>query len=195
MTAGSAYSVVSDFAPTHAITDVSVGRPEVGVMVDANAGQVPTMARRLATSGIHVSFAMDHASGQSLLSAIAHGDEAVPRLGDGGLVSWLGTRGDLRRLVRELDWGSHFLYASSGPSLGQWLFAHSAGGKLVGGAVRLTDADDHVRRVQAGEVIELRADSVDEAIRQLKVLHAQLVRDHLRPVPVGRLLKDSGQQV
>src|SRR6202012_1396438 len=100
VTASAAYSVVSDFAPTHAITAVDTGQPVVGVMVDAGSGQVPKLARELAADGIHVSFAMNHASERSLLSAASYGDEALPRLGDGGLVSWLGTRGDLHRLVR-----------------------------------------------------------------------------------------------
>ena len=33
--------------------------------------------------------------------------------------------------------GHHFLYASSGPSIGQWFLAHRAGGRLIAGAVRV----------------------------------------------------------
>jgi UDP-N-acetylglucosamine:LPS N-acetylglucosamine transferase len=195
VTANASYSVISAFAPTHAVTAVNTPRKEVGVMVDASESQVPKLAQALAADDIHVSFALNRANHRSITSASGEGDEALPRLGDSGLVGWLGTRGDLRRLVHRFGWGSHFLYASSGPSLGQWLFAHSAGGKLVGGAVRLTDADDRVQRLHSGEVIELHADSVSELVRQMQALDAQLLRHHLRPVPVGQLLKGSGQQV
>jgi UDP-glucose 4-epimerase len=195
VSASASYSVISAFAPTRAVTAVSTPRKQVGVMVDASERQVPMLARDLAADGIHVSFALNRANARSITSASGEGDEALPRLGDSGLVGWLGTRGDLRRMVHRFGWGAHFLYASSGPSLGQWLFAHSAGGKLVGGAVRLTDADDRAQRLYSGEVIELRADTVGELVRQMQELDAQLLHDHLRPVTVGELLRDSGQRV
>ena len=49
----------------------------------------------------------------------------------------------------QLGYSHHFLYASSGPSVGQWWMAHGAGGRLVAGAVRLQDIDDNVGRVLA----------------------------------------------
>ena len=54
-----------------------------------------------------------------------------------------------------LGYGHHFLYASSGPSVGQWWMAHGAGGRLVAGAIRLQDRDDRVGHLRAGEVVEL----------------------------------------
>ncbi len=49
----------------------------------------------------------------------------------------------------------HFLYASSGPSVGQWLVAQGAGGQLVAGAVRLQDRDDSLGSLHPGEVVEV----------------------------------------
>ncbi len=51
--------------------------------------------------------------------------------------------------------GRHFLYTSSGPSVGQWWLAHGAGGRLIAGAVRLDDHGDTVGHLHPGEVIEL----------------------------------------
>ena len=90
-----------------------------------------------------------------------------------------------------MGYSHHFLYVSNGPSLGQWLFAHGAGGRLVAGAVRLQDSDDSVGHLRPGEVVEFKLASAS----QLQPLAAKLVRslraDHLRAVPVGRLMHDA----
>jgi len=64
-------------------------------------------------------------------------DEALPQLPTGGLWRWMGARGELHHLTQRIGDHKHFYYASSGPSLGQWLVAHGAGGQLVAGAARL----------------------------------------------------------
>ena len=61
----------------------------------------------------------------------------MPQLPNGGLVRWLGTRDQLHDILSELGFDHHFLYASSGPSVGQWWMAHGAGGRLVAGAVHV----------------------------------------------------------
>ena len=73
------------------------------------------------------------------MSVLGYGDQAVPRLPTGGLVRWLQTRAQLHRLLSTMGFGHHFLYASSGPSVGQWWLAHGAGGRLIAGAVELDD--------------------------------------------------------
>ena len=67
----------------------------------------------------------------------------------------------------------HFLYASSGPSVGQWLVAHGDGGRLIGGAVKLTEPSDSIGRLHAGEVVEITVTNIsrlqpmlDEAVRR-----------------------------
>ncbi len=192
-TAGFAYALISDFAHTKPLTTVATTRPEVGLMIDASGNQVPMLASAIAAGGMHASFALNHASPQSVLSVDGYGDEALPRLPDGGLVSWLHTRGQLHGLLRELGYEHHFLYASSGPSLGQWLFAHAQGGRLVAGAIMLDGKGMHgTLRLHAGEVIELKVDTVEAALSELHRIWFVLHLEHLRGVPVGRLMSDAG---
>jgi hypothetical protein len=73
--------------------------------------------------------------------------------------------------------------------------AHGAGGRLVAGAVRLNDRDDHVGRLHAGEVIELTVTSSGECPALIGKLKHGLLTDHLRAVPVGQLMRDAGSSV
>ena len=126
------------------------------MLVDAPASEIPTIANDLAERGIRASFAMEQAAYPAEPVVVAeYGDQAVPRLPDGGLVRWIGARDRLHDLMGLLGYGHHFLYASSGPNIGQWVMAHGAGGRLVAGAVRLQDRNDRVGDLRAGEVIEL----------------------------------------
>jgi hypothetical protein len=120
------------------------------------------------------------------------GDEAVPRVSTGGLMGWLGTRRELHRWVRLRR---HFLYASSGPSIGQWLFAHGAGGRLVAGAVVVDDRGDRFGVLRPGEVVELTVRSPSEVQPLVDELARRLRNEHLRAVPVGRLMRDAGASV
>src|ERR1700729_4017852 len=155
LTTGTSYSLVSHFVHMRPVTAVSTGRPEVGVLVDAPASEIPAIANYLSERGIRASFTLSQSSDPQEPIVVAYGDQAVPWLPRGGLVRWLGARDQLHDLMGELGYGHHFLYASSGPSVGQWWMAHGAGGRLVAGAVRLQDKDDRVGHLHAGEVIEL----------------------------------------
>ncbi|MGI8410913.1 MAG: NAD-dependent epimerase/dehydratase family protein [Solirubrobacteraceae bacterium] len=191
LTTGTSYKLVSHFVPMRAITTVQTTRPEVGVLIDAPASQLPALASTLASRGMHVSFALGQASSRGESTLLGHGDQAVPRLPTGGLVRWLGTRGRLRHLRTPLGLRSHFLYASSGPSVGQWWLAHGAGGRLVAGAVRIDDAGDQMGALRAGEVIELSVTRASQAQPLLSKLSGDLGASHLSAVTVGKLLRDS----
>ena len=194
-TAALAYSLVSDFAHTTPITAVATTRPEVGVLVDASQSQAKELASAAAANGMHVSFAVQNVSSMSALNVATYGDQTVPRLPDGGLVSWWHTRAELHRLLRALGIQHHFLYASNGPSLAQWLLAHGEGGRLVAGAIKLGGSnDDNVGRMRlhAGEVIELHVKNVPVALAELRRIWFELQVAHLRGVPVGRLISDAG---
>jgi UDP-glucose 4-epimerase len=195
LTTGASYKLVSHFMHMRAMTTVATNRPEVGVLVDAPSDQVPGLASMLSASGIHVSFALDHAPSSSDLSVYGYGDQAVPRLPPGGLVRWLQTRAQLHRLLRELGFGHHFLYASSGPSVGQWWLAHGAGGRLIAGAVRVDDNGDSTGPLHPGEVIELTVSGASDAAPLFDKLQFELQADHLAAVPVGRLIRDAGASV
>jgi hypothetical protein len=94
-----------------------------------------------------------------------------------------------------MGFGRHFLYASSGPSVGQWWLAHRAGGRLIGGAVRLDDGDDAFGHLRPGEVIELTVTHATDVLPQLRKLSEDLARADLRAVPVAQLLRDAGTSV
>ncbi len=193
LTTGASYSLVSHFVHMRPVTAVATARPEVGVLIDAPAAEIPTIANDLSERGIRASFALARPSQDTLV--VAYGDQAVPRLPNGGLVRWLGARDQLRDLMAQLGFHHHFLYASSGPSIGQWFMAHGAGGRLVAGAVRLRDSDDHVGHLHAGEVIELTVNNSREVAILLGRLDQGLRGEHLSAVPVGQLMRDAGTSV
>jgi hypothetical protein len=105
----------------------------------------------------------------------------------------LGARGQLHKLLEQMGYQRHFLYASSGPSIGQWLVAHGAGGKLVEGAVRLQDADDPLGSLRPGEVVEFNVANAQALQPLLDKLLEGLHEEHLTAVPVGRLMNDAGK--
>src|SRR5207237_7458408 len=74
-------------------------------------------------------------------------DQAIPLLPTGGLVRWLETREQLHRLLDTMGFAHHFLYASNGPSVGQWWLAHGAGGRLIAGAVKRSE--EHTSELQS----------------------------------------------
>jgi UDP-glucose 4-epimerase len=198
LSTGASYSLVSHFVRIRPVTAVNVYRPVVGVIVDAPNSQVPALANALAARGMHVSFALDRAPSAPELGALANGDQALPLLDGGGLLRWLRTRAQLHRLLLSLglrhDHRRPFLYASMRPSIGQWLFAHDAGGRLVGGAVLLRDWDDFRHHLHPGEVIQVLARHGD-ALALLRRLCARLRALHLHAVPVSQLMADAGQPV
>ncbi len=195
LTTGASYQLVSHFVHMKPVTAVSTSRPEVGVLVDAPISQLPTIASTLALSDIHVSLGLDRApSTTTELGFRRLGEQVVPRLDGGGLVRWLGTRGTLDRLSDRMGYGRHFLYASSGPSVGQWWLAHGAGGRLIAGAIKLRDIDDSVGRLRPGEVVELNVSKPSALLPMLDKLGVQLQAQHLYGVPIGRLMRDAGTQ-
>ena len=195
LTTGASYQLVSHFVHMKPMTAVQTSKPEVGVVVDASTADLPALTRTLTRDGIRVSFGLDRAPTGSELAFLQVGDQALPRLHGGGIVRWLETGDQLRPVVRGAGLAHPFLYVSSGPSIGQWLLARHAGGRLVAGAVQLGDLDDSLGRLRPGEVIELNASKSSAMASLVAKLSAELRAHHLRGVPVGRLLRDAGSQV
>ncbi|MGP0051295.1 MAG: NAD-dependent epimerase/dehydratase family protein [Solirubrobacteraceae bacterium] len=191
LTTGASYSLVSRIAHIKPVTAVATDRPEVGVLIDAPGSQIPAVASTLAAYGIHASFAVGNPSSPLVMSVASFHDQALPRLPDGGLVRWLDARAQLHRLLERMGYQHHFLYYSNGPSLGQWLVAHGAGGRLVAGAVRLEDSDDPLGFLRPGEVVEFRVDSAAAIQPLLAKLLSGLHEEHLAAVSVGRLMRDA----
>jgi UDP-glucose 4-epimerase len=192
LTTGASYSLVSHFVHIKPVTAVATSRPEVGVLVDAPTSDIPSLADYLAVHGIRASFCVARAPASTRMLVYSYGDQTVPRLSGGGLVRWLATRDQLDDLIGH---GHHFLYASSGPSIGQWWMARAAGGRLVAGAVQLQDNDDNVGNLHAGEVVELRPVAHADVIALVQKLERGLRAEHLAAVPVGQLLRDAGASV
>jgi UDP-glucose 4-epimerase len=191
LTTGASYSLVGHIAHIKPVTAVATDRAEVGVLIDAPSDQIPGLASRLSSYGIHASFAVSQDSSPLVTSVSSFHDQALPRLPTGGLLRWLGARGQLHRLMELMGYRHHFLYASSGPSVGQWLMAHGAGGNLVQGAVRLNDADDSIGRLRPGEVVEFSVTNASAIGPLLSKLLSGLHEDHLAAVSIGRLMHDA----
>jgi hypothetical protein len=193
LTTGVSYSVVSHITHMRPVTVVNTDQPEVGVLIDAPPSQVPEVARTLSAYGLHASFAVAQPSWPLVTSVSSNHDQALPRLPTGGLVRWMGARGELHKLLELMGYQRHFLYASSGPSIGQWLVAHGAGGKLVEGAVRLQDADDSLGPLRPGEVVEFSVSSAQALEPLLGKLLDGLREEHLAAVSLGTLMHDAGK--
>ena len=200
-----AYGLVSDLGGPSPLTHVNTKAAQVGVMVDASASaQAVALAVELRREGIHVSFALPAASASVAERLMDFRDDPVPELNDSGLLGWTKTKGDLRRLERELGlstlqhrygWGHHFLYTSSGPSLMQVLFGDSTGGKLVAGTVKISRAGQIPRSLKKGEIIEIKIKNTGAAWRELRALVRALHRQHLVPVTVGGVVSGSGTPI
>ena len=152
--------------------------------------------RTLSAYGIHASFARRPA-------VVRRCDDRVLQPGDQALPAPAHRRpgavaGRPRRAAQaaRARWATshHFLYASSGPSIGQWLVANGAGGKLVEGAVRLQDADDSLGSLRPGEVVEFTWSSAQAAEPLLGKLLDGLHEEHLDARSrSGALMQDAGK--
>jgi UDP-glucose 4-epimerase len=195
LTTGASYTLVSQFVHIRPVTTVETSRPEVGVLINATNSQLPQLANELSNSGIHASFTLAKALPGAEQMLVSYGDQVVPLLPKGGLVRWLGTRDRLSDLASAMGVSHHFLYASNGPSVGQWWLAHGAGGRLVAGAIRVGDKDDSFGTLHPGEVIELTVDNQADITRLVARLEGALEASHLEAVPVARLMHDAGAAV
>jgi UDP-glucose 4-epimerase len=193
-TSSLAYSVMEAFAST---TTTSLPNPDraVGVLIDASPSQVPALARAAYSDDVKVSFALDSVTRQAVLTARIYHDHLVARLTDSGVVGWLHTEARLHRLEHELGAGRHFLYASSGLSVAQWYLAQKAGGRPVGGAVRISHLSQVPSKIRIGDVVEIRPSTTRSELAQLGALSDQIHDQGVKGVDVPTLFKDAGQSV
>ena len=189
------YAVVSAVAGTGPVTKVTTREPQVGIMIDASTSQEQELAQALDRQGVHVTFALDNWTPTALLTAIAYGDETIPRLSDSGLVAWLSTKAALHRLEHKFGLGHHFLYTSSGPSLAQYLLGKGAGGELVAGNIHISHVYQADHKLHHGQVVEIKPGSDSAVLAQVKALVEQLHDQHLSGVSVKTLFQDSGTPI
>jgi hypothetical protein len=96
-------------------------------------------------------------------------------------------------LIHALGYGHHFFYASRGFSIGQYLFAHGAGGRPIAGAVQLK-GDGTVGTLHAGEVVQISVRNEQSLVPLLFALHHRLREEGLHAVPVAELMRDAARQ-
>jgi UDP-glucose 4-epimerase len=196
LTTGASYSLVSHFVHMRPVTAVSTSHPEVGLLVDVPVDDVSALAAALRRDHIQASFAVSHSPTAGELQGLRPGDQAIPRLGGGGLFRWMETGDQLHHLNAPLGFHrGHFMYASSGPSIGQYWLARSAGGRLVGGAIHLTDPRDAIGVLRSGEFIEINTANVQNVLAITAHLCHELRAEHLRAVSLARVMRDAGAKV
>ena len=194
LTTHASYAFVSHFAHIRPVTTVETdaARGRRADRRDAAARSAP-IAGILAADGMHASFGLTQASGPADSGVLRYGDQALPRLPNGGLVRWMGARGELHKLVGPMGLHHHFYYTSTGPEP-----RAVAGRPRRGRPARGRGGADHrpldpLGHLHPGEVIELRITNVAEAQVLLARLRLGLEASHLRAVHIGRLMRDAAQ--
>ncbi|HXC23887.1 MAG TPA: glycosyltransferase [Solirubrobacteraceae bacterium] len=180
------------FLGGHALKRVETTTPEVGLVVQAPAGEVTVIASELAAAGIHVSFADDGADAPSTIARLrARRDELLPELPHSGSpFRWVRTRGALRSQARALGLRHrfYFLQPSKGLTVGQLLLARTAGAIPVAGAERLSAPGPMPHgRMRAGDVLVVSVDGDASSLAGVERIVAWLRSDGLSVEPLGSL--------
>jgi UDP-N-acetylglucosamine:LPS N-acetylglucosamine transferase len=180
------------FLGVHPLKRVETTKPEVGLVVRAPAGEVMVVARDLAGSGIHASFADNGADASLTIAGLrALGDELVPEMPrSGSFFRWVRTRGTLRSQARAL--GLHhrfyFLQPPNGLTVGQLVLARSTGAIPVAGALRLTATGPLPQRpMRAGDVLVVSVDGSSSSLRGVERIVSWLRSGGLSSEPLGSL--------
>lgn len=147
----------------HPLQRVSTASPDVGLILRVPAQAVKPLARELAKSGIHASFADGGAHSLSTIAELrALRDELVPEMPhSGSLLRWVRTRGTLDSQADAIGLSHHFYFLepAGGLTVGQLVLARTAGATPVSGAMRLTpNGPLPQRHVRAGDVLVVSAD-------------------------------------
>jgi hypothetical protein len=185
-----AYALLAKPLGVATTKQVATAQPEVGVIVDAPAGSIASLARQLRRDGVNASFAVADAPGTHALTVVhASGDEAIPLLRGGGLFHSLGTKGRLAKTAATLGLGDHFVYqpSSDGITLSQALLARSAGGLPVAGAVHAAPAAAPPA-IARGDLVEVDMTSGAQRPAAVEALTEDLASSGLRGVTVSSLM-------
>jgi processive 1,2-diacylglycerol beta-glucosyltransferase len=180
------------FLGVHPLKRVDTTKREVGLVVRAPAGEVMLVARGLAGSGIHASFADNGADASLTIAGLRGlGDELVPEMPhSGSFFRWVRTRGTLRSQARAL--GLHhrfyFLQPPNGLTVGQLVLARSAGAIPVEGALRLNATGPLPQRpMRAGDVLVVSVDGSPSSLRGAERIVSWLRASGLSSEPLGSL--------
>ncbi|HTD58322.1 MAG TPA: glycosyltransferase, partial [Solirubrobacteraceae bacterium] len=180
------------FLGVHPLKRVETARPDVGLVVRAPAGEVTLLASRLASAGIHASFADNGADARVTIAGLrALRDELVPEMPRSrSLFRWLRTRGTLRSQARALGLRHrfYFLQPAGGLTVGQLVLARTAGATPVAGALRI-DATGPLpqRQMRAGDVLVVSVDGSASSLAGVERIVSWLRSDGLSVEPLGSL--------
>jgi processive 1,2-diacylglycerol beta-glucosyltransferase len=189
MTTDDAYSLASRPLDLRPMEHVLTRRPEVALVVRADAGAAPALAAQLRAAGVRASFATRAPAPATVRGALARsGDELLPELGGTPPGRWLHTRALLAGAARL---GGRRLYLASprGLSLGQDLLARTMHAEPVAGRRSIRLPGGQVPRdVVAGDVIVVSVPASDaRAGAELAAVASGLTARGLEPVPVTSL--------
>lgn len=180
------------FLGVHPLKRVETTKRDVGLVVRAPAGEVMLVARGLAGSGIHASFADNGADATLTIAGLRGlGDELVPEMPrSGSFFRWVRTRGTLRSQARAL--GLHhrfyFLQPAGGLTVGQLVLARSTGAIPVAGALRINATGPlPQRRMRAGDVLVVSVDGSSSSLRGVERIVSWLRSEGLSSEPLGSL--------
>jgi hypothetical protein len=178
----------------HPLVHVATTQPDVGVIVHVPAQDIASVAAKLASRGIHVSFADD--SGVPPPARIAAlrglGDELLPEVPGSEPLRWERTRGVLRSQARALGLHHHFYYLQprGGLSIGQMVLARTAGALPVKGALCLNaTASLPQRPMRAGDVLVVELDGSPASVLGLERIVTWLGSSGLGAEPLAWLTR------
>jgi processive 1,2-diacylglycerol beta-glucosyltransferase len=178
----------------HPLARVHTDRPDVGLIVRAPVGEVALVASELATQGVHASFADGGAHAPATIAVLrAEGDELLPELPPGSsILRWMSARGSLRAQARALGLRHrfYFLAPSGGLTVGQLLFARTAGATPVKGALRLSARGPLPQRpTRDGDVLVVSVDGSGASVGGVERLVAWLHSDGLSAESLAKLTR------
>jgi processive 1,2-diacylglycerol beta-glucosyltransferase len=180
------------FLGVHPLKRVATTQPDVGLVVQARAGEVVLIASDLRAQGIRASFADNGADAPATIARLrALGDEMVPEVPrSGSLFRWVRTRGTLRSQAHAL--GLHhrfyFLQPPGGLTVGQLLLARTAGALPVAGSLRLSARGPLPQRpMRAGDVLVVSVDGSGASLRGVDRVVSWLRSSGLAVEPLGSL--------
>ena len=163
---------------------------DVGILVDAPAGSAGNVAHLLKLHQMTASLALDSApSSRDLGKLFAAGDEALPRIDNGGVFHSFGTGGRLAAAASSLGLQRPFYYEppADGRTGLQALLAKSAGGHPVAGAIHLSGPAQGVP-IQPGDFVELDLTGSDRPGRAIAALEGDLQASDLHGVRLTQLV-------
>lgn len=187
-------SVAGAILHVHPLKRVSTTNPDVGLIVRAPAEDVPLLANKLASAGIHVSFADGGAHSPVTIATLrALGDQLLPEMPrSGSPLRWVRTRGALSSQAHAL--GLHhrfyFLQPAGGLTVGQLVLARTANATPVAGEFWLNGDDPLAHRhVRAGDVLIVSVGGVRSSLGGLERIVSSLRSRGLSVEPLESLVR------